>query len=116
MPVDNKKYPIGWSEFSRKIRFDRAEGRCECGGECGLHKTTFGPRRCIEKHGAKAMFAAGRIVLTTAHLCECDPLCAEPEHVKAMCQRCHLRVDNGMHVANARATRERKSGQMRLEL
>ena len=116
MPVDNKKYPIGWSEFSRKIRFDRAEGRCECVGECGLHIATPGPRRCIEKHGAKAMFAAGRIVLTTAHLCECDPLCADPEHVKAMCQRCHLRVDNGMHVANARATRERKSGQMRLEL
>ena len=116
MPINRKKYPTGWSEFSRKIRFDRAEGRCECGGECGLHKTTRGPRRCIEKHGAKAMFAAGRIVLTTAHLCDCDPLCAEPGHVKAMCQRCHLRVDNGMHVANARATRERKSGQMRLEL
>ena len=88
-----KLYPPNWREFSRHIRQDRAKGGCECTGECGLHLTTPGPRRCIEKHGTKAMFSAGRIILTTAHLCGCNPLCAEPKHVKAMCQRCHNRVD-----------------------
>ena len=32
-----------------------------------------------------AKWAKGRVVLTTAHLCKCDPPCAIPEHVKAMC-------------------------------
>jgi hypothetical protein len=97
MPVDKKKYPWNWREFSAVIRFLRAGGRCECSGECGLHRTTGGPRRCVEVHGEAAKFARGTIRLTTAHLCKCDPLCAEAAHVKAMCQRCHLRVDVGLH-------------------
>ena len=40
--------------------------------------------------------------LTTAHLCKHDPPCAIEEDVKAMCQRCHLRVDLTMHVRNAK--------------
>jgi len=108
MPVDKKKYPPEWDAFSADIRFNLAEGRCECMGECGLHKTTPGPRRCIEKHGTKAMWAAGRIILTVAHLCDCDPLCVNPGHVKAMCQRCHNRLDNPMRMKHAKETRRRR--------
>jgi hypothetical protein len=56
-------------------------------------------------------------VLTVAHLCKCDPLCKNPEHVKAMCQRCHLRVDTPLHVKHSAATRMRKkerAGQLRI--
>jgi len=28
-----KPYPDVWYEFSQKIRFERAGGRCECEGE-----------------------------------------------------------------------------------
>lgn len=44
-------------------------------------------------------------MLTVAHLnatggvCDCDPLCIVPSHVKAMCQRCHLRYDMPRHRA-----------------
>ena len=65
-----------------------------------------------------AKFAAGRIVLTVAHLCQCEPLCAIAEHVKAMCQRCHLRIDVELHVKHAASTRMRKkekAGQSRIE-
>jgi hypothetical protein len=78
------------------------------------------PRRCTERQGAAAVFAGGRIVLTTAHLnakggpCACDPLCCNLAHLRAMCQRCHLRYDHPRHMSNARRTRERKSGQARL--
>ena len=147
MPT-TQQYPEGWHEFSQQIRFARAGGRCECEGECGLHQPRdpglgirhsgvaewrvppagrspsvgAGPsgesRRCTEEHGRLAEFAAGRIVLTVAHLCQCSPLCKIAEHVKAMCQRCHLRIDVELHVKHAASTRMRKkekAGQSRLE-
>lgn len=98
-------YPPNWTEISKRIRFERANGQCECVGECGLHKTTPGPRRCNERHGHAAKWARGKVVLTTAHLCDCDPLCGDEGHLKAMCNRCHLRVDTALHVRRARQTR-----------
>lgn len=98
-------YPKDWKKISHHIRFVRAEGRCECVGECGLHSTNPGPRRCTEKNGHKAKWAKGRVVLTTAHLCDCDPLCGDLDHLKALCNRCHLRVDVPLHVKNRKAKR-----------
>ena len=109
MPTDRSKYPTHWKQFSRSIREDRAKLQCECVGECGLHRhTPPAPRRCTERHMEPAKFARGKVVLTTAHLCTCDPLCAIAEHVKAMCNRCHLRVDIALHVGRSVATRMRK--------
>jgi hypothetical protein len=99
------KYPANWLEVSKWVRYERAEGRCECMGECGLHTTTG---RCVEINHEKAKFAKGIVILTAAHTCDCDPLCSNPEHLKAMCNRCHLRLDVDLHVKNAKATRERK--------
>jgi hypothetical protein len=42
--------------------------------------------------------------------------CAQRSHLKAMCQRCHLRYDHPRHMANARATREAKNPQLRMQL
>lgn len=33
MPVDLKRYPLDWKQISRKIRFERAGGKCEWPGE-----------------------------------------------------------------------------------
>lgn len=104
MPLDRSKYPKEWEDFSKSIRSERAGHRCECYGECGLHHQ----RRCIETNGDDARYAKGRIVLTVAHLCECSPPCINEKHVKAMCQRCHLRVDSKMHMKNAKETRRKK--------
>lgn len=54
------------------------------------------------------------IVLTIAHLdhtLESD----DPERLRALCQRCHLTYDAKQHTQTARATREQKRGQLRLE-
>lgn len=114
-------YAEGWKEFSRRIRFERAEGRCECFGECGLHRTTPGPRRCVEMDGQPAVWARGMVRLTVAHLdaagdpCTCHARdgvkCVIESHVKAMCNRCHLRYDVDQHKANARRRRAAESGQ-----
>lgn len=55
-----------------------------------------------------------RIVLTVAHLddedgvCDCRRQfglkCARPDHVLALCQRCHLQMDLPKHLANRRKT------------
>lgn len=105
--MDRNDYPDNWPELSRYIRFDRAKGQCECLGECGLHKTNPGPRRCQERNGEPAKFAKGTVVLTTAHLCH-DPSCADPLHLKAMCNRCHLRYDVKLHIHHAKETRKNR--------
>lgn len=105
MPVDYGKYPKDWKAISLAIR-KRAEGRCECLGECGLHRTTPGPRRCVERNGEPAKWAKGKVVLTVAHLNH-TPMDCRPENLKAMCQRCHLRYDHDLHQRNSYETRRK---------
>src|SRR5271170_3584193 len=110
-------YPKNWKAIRAEVmeRAKNADGvpQCECTGECGLHKTTGGRRRCIELHNHAARWAKGKVVLTTAHLCH-NPHCPRRKHLKAMCQRCHLRYDVKLHKQHRRERRERESGQLRL--
>ena len=115
--MDYKRYPTNWREISLRIRA-RSGGRCECAGECGLHRTTPGPRRCCETNGSPAKWARGKVILTVAHLGAPkldgtpgdphDKMDVRDENLKAMCQRCHLRYDAKEHAANARETRRKK--------
>lgn len=62
------------------------------------------------------------VVLTVAHLdaqsdvCQCEEetgsKCANPDHVLALCQRCHLTYDARRHSFNGRRTRATEAGQM----
>jgi hypothetical protein len=109
-------YAEGWKEFSKRIRFERAEGRCECTGECGLHE-----ERCERKEGSPTSNPNYTVMLTVAHLdakdgiCKCKEQtgikCIIDDHCKAMCNRCHLVYDMPHHVYNARRTRAEKAGQ-----
>lgn len=99
-------YPENWKEISQRIR-QRSGGQCECMGECGLHRTHPGPRRCMERDGQPAMWAKGKVMLTVAHLNH-DPADCRDENLKAMCNRCHLRYDQPHHQRNAARTRKRK--------
>ena len=104
MPMDPTRYPSNWREFSYAIRFTRALGQCECTGQCGLHQPNPTTRRCTERHHTAAKWFKGVVRLTTAHICKCDPPCAIPEHVRACCQRCHLRIDREQHARTRAAT------------
>lgn len=107
MPIDYARYPHHWEMFSAYIRHVVAGDQCQCMGECGLHRTHPGPRRCEEVNYQPARWARGRVILTVAHLCTCDPLCTVESHVKAMCQRCHLRTDTVIHAQHAAETRRK---------
>jgi hypothetical protein len=102
-PSERARYPSEWSAISARIRA-RSDGRCECEGECGLHREHPGPRRCTERHGRPARWARGRVVLTVAHLNHQPEDCSD-ENLKTMCQRCHLRYDRAHHQRNAARTR-----------
>ena len=95
-------YPSNWDEISLAIR-ERAQGQCECTGECGLHRGN----RCQERDGEKAMYASGMVILTVAHLNHYPPD-VRPENLRAMCNTCHLRYDQVLHVRNAHESRRNR--------
>lgn len=117
MTLPRSCYPKNWKKIRAEIMAragnKHGESQCECSGECGLHRTTGGPRRCTEVHGHQARWANGKVILTTAHLCH-KPKCARRKHLKAMCQRCHLRYDVKIHLQHRNENRERAVGQKRL--
>jgi hypothetical protein len=95
MPINPEKkhlYPADWQEISRRIRFERAAGRCEW---------------CGRQHMSIDVGARGnpiRIILTTAHL-DHNPANNEDSNLVALCQRCHLAYDHKHHAENAKRTR-----------
>jgi hypothetical protein len=139
--MDRAKYPKDWPEISRRIREERAGGRCECSGECD---DTHPGGRCNAPNGVAIVRRLSRpaeyftweefqeayipneedlapkaiaVVLTVAHTCH-DSACADETHLLALCQRCHLRLDRHQHGKNAAETRRRRrderSGQLAL--
>ena len=104
-PSERAKYPPQWKNLSFSIRFLRAQGVCECTGQCGLHAG----RRCTERHGQQASYARGKVVLTTMHLNH-EPSDCRPENLMAACQRCHNRYDSAHRADTRAATKAARSG------
>jgi hypothetical protein len=107
MPIDYSLYAENWHEFSRQIRFDRAQNRCE---------------QCDAENYKPHPVTGSKVILTVAHMdapgdvCQCEKetgrKCANPTHVLALCQRDHLRYDGKRHAFNARRTRAARAGQL----
>ncbi|MFB6809442.1 hypothetical protein [Streptomyces sp. NPDC056387] len=100
-PENRNRYPADWPTISRRIRFGRAQSRCECVGECsrGTHNG-----RCPNRHGQPAYGTGSRVILTTAHL-DHQPENCDEANLRAMCQGCHLHYDRRHHAETRAATR-----------
>lgn len=100
-PENRHRYPADWPAISRRIRFERAAGQCECEGECqrGTHLD-----RCPNRHGQPAYGTGSKVVLTVAHLNHTPEDCRD-ENLRAMCQGCHLHYDREHHALTAARTR-----------
>lgn len=117
MPIraeNRARYPADWPAIAERIKVIRAQGRCECVGECGRppgHLDAEG--RCVNRHGEPAYGTGSKVVLTTAHLNHTPEDCRD-ENLKAMCQGCHLHYDRDHHAetraATARAERAKLAG------
>lgn len=111
-PENKKRYPANWKEISERIRFKRAKSRCECTGECGLDHgkendeygicppgyTGYPDERCHAHNHLDHAVTGSKVVLTVAHLNHEVEDCSD-ENLKAMCQRCHNRMDAPMRRA-----------------
>lgn len=102
-PENRALYGEGWKEFSAYIRFDRAEGRCECRGECNHDHGG----RCEARHGLKHPVTGSRVVLTVAHRNH-NPAERGEHEVFAACQRCHLAYDRPYHIEQRKKTAENR--------
>lgn len=99
-PENRHRYPTDWPAISRRIRFERAAGQCECTGHCGLNHGG----RCAAIHGKRHPDTGSHVILTTAHL-DHQPENVDDANLLAACQLCHLRYDAEHHRQTAAATR-----------
>jgi len=99
-PENRARYPADWKEISDRIRFERADGRCECTGQCGLEHSS----RCRAVHGREHPRTGSIVVLTTMHLDHTPENC-DDENLMAGCQQCHNLYDAPMRRAGRAARR-----------
>lgn len=121
MPMDRSKYPKDWAQISRRIRFERAKGKCEwCGVAHGHFRNELGQSFETMKEfwamwGKRTKMPVVRVVLTTAHLGvdkpdgspgdKRDTMDCRDENLAALCQRCHLGFDRDDHIRSRRTNR-----------
>lgn len=112
--MDRDEYPDDWDEISERIRHGRAEDRCECEGECGdVHPEG----RCRATNGDPHPLTGSTVILTVAHYPDRDKENVADDNLKAMCQRCHLRLDLGQHIRNRKYGRHHnREHQLALDL
>lgn len=84
-PEMKSAYPPDWPAISRRIRFERAGGKCEWPG-------------CEARHGEPHPVTGSKVVLTTAHLNH-DPADCRDSNLASWCQLHH----NAYDAANRRA-------------
>lgn len=114
-------YPPHWRELSRRVRFERAGGRCQRCGRPHLVKLRCLPdgrwfdeeaRTWRDRHGRPACWPDlvettrlrhTRVVLAAAHL-DSDPTNNRLANLKSLCQRCHMLHDWPHHLAQRRIT------------
>lgn len=104
MPIlkENKaKYPKDWPAISDRIRFERADYRCEFLTDDG--------ERCTARHGQRHPFTGVIVTLTTAHL-DHDPANCDEDNLRAACQLHHNRYDLA-HRLRSRQRRRRAEKQ-----
>jgi len=108
MPWRRADYPADWCDVVRPAIHARAQNRCEGSPAypgCRVLNHTVHPD------------TGSKVILTTAHLCRCEPKCGELSHLRLLCQRCHLTLDvdlHRQHVVERLRWKSEAAGQLRL--
>lgn len=130
-----ERYPADWPEIRAAI-LARAGNRCECTGECGecgnerqVDRRCNAPNGVLIQRNTTLRWAWRRhehngvcmgepcgavvVVLTIAHV-DHNESNNDPSNLRALCQRCHLRLDREDNNRRRRATAAAKAGQTEL--
>jgi len=108
MPISKEeraRYPKNWGVISDRIRFGRADSRCEM--------LTLDGERCTARHGHRHPYTGAIVVLTVAHSNHTPEDCSD-ENLAAACQLCHNRYDANHRLINRQ--RRRRAQKQTLEL
>ena len=121
MPMNKDHYPKDWKSLRARVLL-RAKNCCECRGECGsIHEEDYcaAPNYALIQRAIADLawwviaYASSdtakhnrpiKVILTTAHLCQ-ESLCNDLEHLRALCQFCHLRLDARQHQETKKKNR-----------
>jgi hypothetical protein len=118
-------YPPHWRELSRRVRFERAGGKCQ-----GCGRPHLAQLRCLpdgrwfdeasatwrDRRGRPARWPdlveatrlrTTRVVLAAAHL-DSNPRNNRLRNLRALCQRCHMLHDRPRHLAQRWITYRRR--------
>lgn len=107
-PIRRELYADDWEEISHRIRFVRAEGKCE---GCEMYPD------CRAVHGELHPVTGKVVYLQTAHWPDPDPANNAKENLHAWCALCHNSMDGVMRVSSRRKVvwlRQRRHGQREL--
>lgn len=122
MPMDLKCYPKDWRTLRAAVLV-RAKACCECRGECGasheeghcaapdrglIQRAKLDLSQWVTAYATthtRRHHNPVKVVLTTAHLCQ-ESLCNDLEHLRALCQFCHLRLDAKQHAETRKKNRK----------
>lgn len=141
--AQKKKYPKNWSRISRRIRFERACGKCEwCAkphnenvqvgannswaGRDGVWRNRRGKRipgpepwpkdvwwKTVIRSGHPPEIRESVVILQTAHL-DHDPTNCADENLAALCQFCHAEYDAAHRMDSAGISFDLRRGQKML--
>ena len=118
-------YPPDWAALSRRVRFERAGGRCQRCARPHLALVRCLPdgrwfdetvRTWRDRRGRPARWPdlidaaqvrLTRVVLAAAHL-DNDPANNRLANLKCLCQRCHMLQDRPFHLAQRWLTYHRR--------
>jgi 5-methylcytosine-specific restriction endonuclease McrA len=137
MPCDYSKYPLNWKSEIRPSILERDGhkcSKCKVPNKIWICRGKWGEDICYQNDDGQIYSAEDgtylgsayvgdvwvngkqiltKVVLTVAHL-DNDVTNNDYSNLAALCQRCHLHLDKEQHMANSRATRERKRKLLKL--
>lgn len=127
-PENRHRYPQNWKQIRAAI-LERAGNKCEtcnapnhtriargAGSDEGTYMLDSADVYCADtgahlgqcRHSDYDLARMVDVVLTIAHLDHTPENC-EPDNLRALCQRCHLRYDAAHHAQTAYTTRKAKA-------
>ncbi|MCZ7605126.1 MAG: hypothetical protein M5U25_03465 [Planctomycetota bacterium] len=139
--AQKKKYPKNWARISRRIRFERASGRCEWCGKPHGEAVLVGANNCwagadgrwFNRHGKKipgpepwpkdvwwkhVIRSGGRppeiresVVVLQTAHLDHDPTNCADDNLAALCQFCHAEYDAAHRMESAGISFDLRRGQ-----
>lgn len=86
-----------------RIRFDRADGRCECTGQCGTSHKFGAIKQCSNTHGRPAVHGTDKMVPLTVQALDGNDRNHLDANLIAMCQSCAKRLRTKLKAKADRA-------------